>query len=60
MGLNCPPPILKSIFPSFSGEHVMLSSDGMECVVFFETEQTPIDVGPLVSVETVTLEDNQS
>lgn len=60
MGHNCPPPIIKSIFPSFTGEHVTLSSDGMECVVVFESEQTPVDVGPLISVEVIDQESTQS
>jgi len=45
----CPPDFLKIIFPEYIGEPVMLSEQ--ECVVTFDTPQTPADLGPLVKVE---------
>jgi len=45
----CPPAIVPALFPSFDGEPVELSES--ECIVTFATEQTPVDLGPLVRVE---------
>ena len=45
----CPPAIVSVIFPSFSGEAVTLTDS--EITVTFGSEQTPIDLGPLVRVE---------
>ena len=45
----CPPPFLKELFPSYNGEPVILSEQ--ECLVTFDTPQTPADLGPLVRVE---------
>ena len=47
----CPPAIVSVIFPAFNGEPVTLSES--ECTVEFETEQTPVDLGPLVKVELI-------
>jgi hypothetical protein len=46
---TCPPAIVSVIFPAFNGEAVTLSDS--EVTVTFDTEQTPIDLGPLVKVE---------
>jgi hypothetical protein len=45
----CPPAIVSVIFPNFSGEAVTLSES--EVTVTFGSEQTPINLGPLVKVE---------
>ena len=45
----CPPPFLKVVFPAFNGEPVTASDS--ECIVTFDTPQTPADLGPLVRVE---------
>ena len=45
----CPPAIVSSLFPAFDGEPVTLNEN--EITVTFETEQTPVDLGPLVKVE---------
>jgi hypothetical protein len=46
---TCPPAIVSAVFPNFNGEPVELSP--AECIVTFPTEQTPVDLGPLVRVE---------
>ena len=54
MGMNnyeCPPAIVSAIFPNFQGEPVELSQK--ECLVTFGSEQTPVDLGPLVKVELI-------
>ena len=45
----CPPAIVPVIFPNFNGEPVTLSDS--EITVTFGSEQTPVDLGPLVKVE---------
>lgn len=45
----CPPAIVPAIFPAFNGEPVTLSES--EVTVTFGSEQTPVDLGPLVKVE---------
>ena len=45
----CPPAIVSALFPSFNGEPVTLTES--EITVTFDTEQTPVDLGPLVKVE---------
>ena len=45
----CPPEVVPVIFPAFNGEQVTLTES--EITVTFSTEQTPIDLGPLVRVE---------
>jgi len=45
----CPPAIVSVIFPAYNGEPVTLSES--EITVTFETEQTPVDLGPLVKIE---------
>ena len=45
----CPPVIVKEIFPAYNGEPLTL--DETKCVVTFEEEQTPVDLGPLIKVE---------
>jgi hypothetical protein len=46
---TCPPAIVSVIFPNFSGEPVTLTES--EVTVTFGSEQTPVDLGPLVKVE---------
>jgi hypothetical protein len=48
---TCPPAIVSVIFPNFSGEAVTLSDS--EITVTFGSEQTPVDLGPLVKVELI-------
>jgi len=48
---ECPPAIVIAIFPNFQGEPVELSQK--ECLVTFGSEQTPVDLGPLVKVELI-------
>ena len=48
---TCPPAIVSVIFPNFNGEAVTLSDS--EITVTFATEQTPVDLGPLVKVELI-------
>jgi hypothetical protein len=48
----CPPEVVPVIFPNFSGEAVTLSDS--EITVTFGSEQTPVDLGPLVKVELIT------
>jgi len=45
----CPPAIVSVLFPAFAGEPVELSES--ECIITFPTEQTPVDLGPLVRVQ---------
>ena len=45
----CPPAIVSVIFPAFNGEPVTLTES--EITVTFETEQSPVDLGPLVLVQ---------
>jgi hypothetical protein len=47
----CPPAIVSAIFPNFSGEAVTLTDS--EITVTFGSEQTPVDLGPLVKVELI-------
>jgi hypothetical protein len=47
----CPPAIVSVIFPNFTGEPVTLSDS--EITVTFGSEQTPVDLGPLVKVELI-------
>jgi hypothetical protein len=46
---TCPPEVVPVIFPAFNGEPVTLSDS--EIIVTFGSEQTPVDLGPLVKVE---------
>ena len=48
---ECPPAIVQAIFPAFNGEPVELSNK--DCTVTFGSEQTPVDLGPLVKVELI-------
>jgi hypothetical protein len=48
----CPPPVVSVIFPAFNGEPVSITDS--EITVTFKTEQTPVDLGPLVKVELIT------
>jgi hypothetical protein len=45
----CPPPFLAVLFPGAVPATVTLSDS--ECLVTFDTPQTPTDLGPLVKVE---------
>lgn len=47
----CPPAIVSALFPAFNGEPVTLNES--EVLVTFDTEQTPVDLGPLVKVELI-------
>ena len=51
---NCvsPPPIVVAIFPAFDGSQ-RVESDTSQITVTFATPQTPVDLGPLVKVETL-------
>jgi hypothetical protein len=40
---------VSALFPAFDGEPVTLNEN--EITVTFETEQTPVDLGPLVKIE---------
>lgn len=48
---SCPPPILFSVFPQWNGELVIV--DNGVVTVTFDSEQVPVDHGPLVKVELV-------
>ena len=48
---ECPPAIVKVLFPAYNGEPVTLTES--ECTVEFATEQTPTDLGPLIRVEII-------
>lgn len=48
---NCPPAIVPAVFPAFNGEPVTLTDS--EIIVTFDTEQSPVDFGPLVKVELI-------
>ena len=48
----CPPAIVSVIFPNFTGEPVTLTDS--EITVTFGSEQTPVDLGPLVKIELIT------
>ena len=47
----CPPDFITALFPSFNGQAVSVSES--ECLVTFDTPQTPADLGPLVKVELI-------
>ena len=47
-----PPPIVGVIFPNYDGTQLVVS-DQSEITVTFATPQTPVDLGPLVKVETL-------
>ena len=47
-----PPPVLSVIFPAYDGSQLVIS-DQSQILVTFDTPQTPVDLGPLVKVETV-------
>jgi hypothetical protein len=49
---KCPPDILFALFPAFDGSQSVTLSES-EITVTFATPQTPVDLGPLVKVETV-------
>ena len=46
---TCPPAVVSAIFPAFNGEPVTL--DESQITVTFDTEQSPVDLGPLVLVQ---------
>jgi len=50
-GSICPPPVVSVLFPAFNGEPVTLNES--EITVTFGSEQTPVDLGPLVKVELI-------
>jgi hypothetical protein len=43
--------LLKAVFPSYQGEQAWF--DASEITVIFDTQQTPVDLGPLVKVELI-------
>ena len=45
----CPPPFLGILFPGAIPKTVLLNEQ--DCLVTFDTTQTPADLGPLVRVE---------
>jgi hypothetical protein len=47
-----PPAILYTLFPSYD-ESQLVTLNESEITVTFATPQTPVDLGPLVKVETV-------
>jgi hypothetical protein len=49
---TCPPAVLYAVFPAFDGSQAVTLSES-EIVVTFATPQTPVDLGPLVKVETL-------
>jgi len=49
--LSDPYAFLQAVFPQRNGEPA--ESDGGSVTVTFESEQTPVDLGPLVKVERV-------
>jgi hypothetical protein len=55
-GSICPPPFLEVVFPAFDGSQSCWfaeSENGLALFVTFDTPQTPVDLGPLVKIETV-------
>lgn len=51
MAINDYMELVKAVFPSHLGEQVI--ANPTEVLVTFETEQTPVDLGPLVKVERI-------
>ena len=49
---KCPPDILFALFPAFDGSQSVTLNES-EITVTFATPQTPVDLGPLVKVETL-------
>ena len=49
--LSDPYAFLQAVFPQRNGEPA--ESDGGSVTVTFESEQTPVDLGPLVKIERV-------
>lgn len=49
---TCPPPVLYTIFPAFDGSQAVTATQS-QITVTFATPQTPVDLGPLVKVETL-------
>jgi hypothetical protein len=47
----CPPPFLGVLFPGSVASSVLLTES--ECLVTFDTPQTPADLGPLIKVEII-------
>ena len=48
---TCPPAIVPALFPAFDGWPVTVSTEAI--TVTAPTQQTPVDLGPLVKVEQV-------
>jgi len=44
--------LTRAVFPNFDGEAAWFNHS--EITVIFDTEQTPVDLGPLVKVEVIT------
>jgi hypothetical protein len=49
---KCPPDVLYALFPAFDGSQSVTLSES-EITVTFAEPQTPVDLGPLVKVETL-------
>ena len=49
---KCPPDVLSALFPAFDGSQSVTLNES-EITVTFATPQTPVDLGPLVKVETL-------
>lgn len=47
-----PPPVVGLIFPAYDGTQLVVSSPA-EILVTFSEPQTPVDLGPLVKVESI-------
>lgn len=43
--------LVKAVFPNYDGQPTWFNQS--EIIVTFETEQTPVDLGPLVKVELI-------
>lgn len=48
----CPPAVLSAIFPAFNGSQAVTMSES-EITVTFASQQTPVNLGPLVKVEVI-------
>jgi hypothetical protein len=48
---ECPPAILKALFPT--AEPLSVSLSEQECIVKFAEPQTPVELSPLVKVELI-------
>jgi hypothetical protein len=49
---KCPPDVVAVIFPNYDGSQMVTLNED-EITVTFDTQQTPVDLGPLVRVEVI-------